>query len=178
MAQTWKRSRRGTGGFRNASALVEGNIRRAGEARGFATARLLTHWPEVVGAELAAISRPVKVGFAGHGLGATLTVQTSGAAAPILQMQLDRMRARINACYGYAAIARIRLVQSSATSHLATQTNEAPARDKVGPIARKRADDLAADVSDPDLRAALARLGANVMARAERRAAERAAATD
>ena len=85
-------------------------------------------------------------------------------------MQAERMRERINACYGYAAIARIRLVQTSAASlAAATQDESAPPAD-VPQETRDRAAGLAAGVSDPGLRAALARLGANVLARAERRA--------
>jgi len=166
---TTRQRRRGTGGFRSAGALVDGDLRRAGESRGFAVARLLTHWPEIVGPDLAAAGRPVKVSYAGRGSGATLTVLTTGARAPLLQMQAEHMRARINACYGYAAIARIRLVQTSPAALARAEAPPPPPGPT--PADAARAADLAASVRDPDLRAALSRLGANVLARSARRAA-------
>lgn len=100
-------------GFEAAGGLLRENVRKAGESRGFAVARLLTHWAEIAGPDLAPLCRPVKVGYADRGLGATLTVVASGAAAPLVQMQLERLRDKVNAIYGYAAIARIRLTQSA-----------------------------------------------------------------
>jgi protein-disulfide isomerase len=69
-------------------------------------ARLLTHWDEIVGPEMARIARPVKVGYGrGSGLGATLTLLARGADAPRLQAEAPKLIARVNAAYGYAAIA-------------------------------------------------------------------------
>ena len=48
-------------GFSSAGALLQGQIRRAGESRGFAVSRVLTHWAEIVGTDLAALARPVDV---------------------------------------------------------------------------------------------------------------------
>ena len=49
-------------GFEPAAGLVQDRIRKAGESRGFAVSRLLTHWAEIVGADTAACTRPVKMG--------------------------------------------------------------------------------------------------------------------
>ena len=92
---------RGRRGFQRASGLVESQIRNVGEGRGFAVARLLTHWEEIVGPDIARIARPVKVGYAQGGFGATLTLLSAGAHAPMLQAQLPQIRERVNACYGY-----------------------------------------------------------------------------
>ena len=48
-----KRRRRG---FEAAGTLVGTRIRKAGEQRGFALTRLLTQWPEIAGAEMAALA--------------------------------------------------------------------------------------------------------------------------
>ncbi len=69
-------------GFEAASRLVSDRIRAAGEARGFAVARLLTHWAEIAGEDLARVTRPVKIGYARDGFGATLTLLTTSAQAP------------------------------------------------------------------------------------------------
>ncbi len=61
-------------GFEPASGFLREPVRHAGESRGFAVARLLTHWPEVVGEDLARMTRPVRIGYSRDGLGATLTL--------------------------------------------------------------------------------------------------------
>ncbi|WP_375262428.1 DUF721 domain-containing protein [Palleronia sp.] len=142
-----------------AATLVERDIRRVGESRGFAVSRLLTHWEEVAGHEMAAICRPVDVSFSRGGMGATLTVLTTGAQAPMLQMQVETLRRKVNACYGYDAIRRIHITQTAPSGF----GPQAPARTEVAaqpvdPVARSEA----ASVTDPDLRAALERLGTNV----------------
>lgn len=164
------RARRGGAGFRRAGALVARPVRKAGESRGFAVARLLTHWEEIVGAETARIARPVEVSYARSGFGATLTLLTTGAHAPQLQMQEPRLRERINACYGYAAIQRIRVTQTAATGFAEGQVafGAAPRdadRPAPAPEATRAAAGLAGEVADPRLRAALERLGAQVLSR-------------
>lgn len=67
-------------GFEAAASLVANRVRSVGESRGFAVARLLTHWQEVVGPELAAHTRPVKISH-GKGFGATLVLLVPGARA-------------------------------------------------------------------------------------------------
>lgn len=155
-----------TRGFSRAVTLMQKNIRVATESRGFAQARVLTHWAEIVGEATAKIAHPVDVSYAKGGFGATLTVLTSGAQAPMLEMQKEQIREKVNAVYGYNAIARIRLTQTAprgfaegqlAFEH-APKTPRGPA-----PDAQSAARDLAAPVENDDLRLALAALGANVL---------------
>lgn len=152
-------------GFTRAGGLVQTQIRKASETRGFAETRLLTHWADIVGPDVAALCRPVKVGYGRGGLGATLTVLTRGAAAPMLQAQLPVIRERVNACYGYNAIARIHVTQTASTGFDDGQTPFStpapPVRDlpaELPPEAVRATD----DVTDPGLRAALAGLGARI----------------
>ncbi len=159
-ANTKKRAR----GFRRAAALVQAPVRKASETRGFAVARLLTHWPEIVGRDIAAIAKPVKVSY-GRGFGATLTLLTGGASAQILQMQVPRIIERVNACYGYAAIAKIRITQSAAEDLGAPIRSAPEAPPPPRPEVVERAAMRAAAVSDPDLRAALESLGQKVLSR-------------
>ena len=118
-----KGKRRFGKGFARAGGLVQPQIRKASESRGFAVSRLVTHWAEVVGDDIAALCRPVKVGYGRQGgLGATLTVLARGAAAPLVQAQLPRIRDRVNACYGYNAVARIAVTQTAAVGFGEAQT--------------------------------------------------------
>lgn len=161
-------------GFVQTGGILQQRIRTAGEKRGFAQTRLLTHWAELVGEEIAAISRPVRIGYARQGFGATLTLLTSGANAPVLQAQLPRIRERVNACYGYQAVSHIRLTQTSASGFEEARAEFTPR----GETDRKPGSDPAlaaaaarkvADVTSDELRAALAALGANVLSRGKNR---------
>lgn len=158
-------------GFEPAAGLVREPIRKAGESRGFTVARLLTHWPEVVGDEVAAQTRPVRVGYGKGGLGATLTILTTGPAAPLVQMQLERIRERVNACYGYNAISRVLVTQTAPTGFAEGQASFAPAPKATAPAPDpevvRRASAEVSTISDPDLRAALAMFGQNVLSRAK-----------
>src|SRR6056297_1894133 len=104
-----------TRGFSRAATLMQTKIRKASEDRGFAVTRLLTHWPEVVGQATAAIATPVNVSYGKGGMGATLTLLTTGAQAPMLEMQKEKLREKVNAVYGYNAISRVRITQTAPT---------------------------------------------------------------
>ena len=157
-------------GFALAGGLVQPQIRKASESRGFTVSRLVTHWAEVVGEDVARLCRPVKVAYGRTGMGATLTLLARGAAGPMLQAQLPAIRDRVNACYGYTAISQIRLTQTSATGFAEgavayapaprADTASAPSED-----AERAARAATEGVTDPDLRAALAGLGARILTR-------------
>lgn len=163
-----KRPHSTTRGFSRAVTLMQTRIRGATESRGFAQSRVLTHWAEIVGEATANIAHPVDVSYARGGMGATLTVLTSGAQAPMLEMQKEQLREKVNACYGYNAIARIRITQTAATGfaegRMAFDHGPKPERGPK-PEAQVAALDLAKPVQDDTLRAALAALGANVMSK-------------
>ncbi|WP_255509471.1 DUF721 domain-containing protein [Oceaniovalibus sp. ACAM 378] len=149
-------------------ALLNARIREAGEQRGFAVTRLLTHWPEIVGEDIASQCRPVNVNYARGGFGATLSLLTTGARAPMLEMQKDRIREKVNACYGYNAIARVRITQTAATGFAEGQADFSHRPAKSAPAApdpgvQKAAEQATAPVHDDTLRAALQALGENVL---------------
>ena len=158
-------------GFQRTGGLLQTQIRKVGEQRGFAVARLLTHWAEIVGEDVAQIARPVKVGYGKGAFGATLTVLTTGAQAPMLAMQKERIRERVNACYGYAAIQRVTITQTAPTGFAEGRVEFANAprqTPKPDPIAQAAAREAAAPVKDDALRRALEELGQNVISRTNR----------
>ena len=156
-------------GFEPAFSLMSGQLRAAGEARGFAVARLVTHWAEVVGEDLARVTRPVKVSYGREGgLGATLTLLVQGAHAPLIEMQKEKLRQKVNAVYGYNAISRIHLTQTAASGFAEGQaqfTAAPKAPPPPDPALVAQAAETASAVGDPGLRAALERLAQNVLSR-------------
>jgi hypothetical protein len=162
--------RRRQRGFESAAGLLRDRIRKASELRGFAASRVLTHWAEVAGRDIAALCRPVKVSYAQGGFGATLTVLASGAAAPLVQMQLPKLKERVNAAYGYAAIARIQITQTAAQGFAEPQArfdgpNIRPPSPQALARARAVVGTLTEGVADDGLRATLDRLATSVLSR-------------
>jgi len=156
-------------GFERAASLVSNRVRSAGETRGFAVSRLLTHWTDVAGPDIAAVCRPVDISY-GRSFGATLTLLTTGAEAPMLEMQKDRIIERVNACYGYAAIRKVRITQTAATGFAEGRATFDPApknRAAPRPVTQK-AVDATTGVDNDELREALARLGTNVIDKSKR----------
>ena len=159
-------------GFEPAFGLMKDPVRMAGETRGFAVTRLLTHWAEVAGAELSTKTRPVKVSYGRDGIGATLTLLVKSAEAPMVQMALPMLKDRVNAVYGYAAVAHIHLTQTAPTGFAEGQADFAPAPKagvrpdpKPDPATQARAQAVAEKVADPGLRTALELLAQNILTR-------------
>ena len=159
-------------GFEPAFGLMKDPLRQAGEQRGFAVTRLLTHWAEVAGPELALKTRPVKIGYGREGLGATLTLLVKATEAPVVQMQLPALKDRVNAVYGYAAVAHVHLTQTAATGFAEGQAEFAPApkpalkpAPQPDPALQSRAREQADGVADPGLRSALEQLAQNILTR-------------
>jgi hypothetical protein len=156
-------------GFEPAFGLMKDAVRVAGESRGFAVARLLTHWAEVAGEEMAQKTRPVKIGYGKGGMGATLTLLVKATEAPMVQMALPVLKERVNAVYGYAAISHIHLTQTAATGFAEGQAEFTPAPPKApsqpDPAVQAQALKAADGVADPGLRTALEQLAQNILTR-------------
>ena len=158
-------------GFEATATFVRDPIRAVGESRGFAVTRLLTHWAEVAGDDLAAVTRPVKVGYGRDGLGATLTILVRGAHAQMVEMQKEKLREKVNAIYGYAAISRVILTQTAPIGFAEGQAEFTPAPKApppLAPVVQAQAAETAAVIGDPGLRAALEALGQNILTRRKR----------
>ena len=119
---------------------------------------------------MARIARPVDISYGRQGIGATLTVLTTGPNAPMLEMQKDGIRSRVNACYGYRAISRIRITQTAPTGFAEGQARfgHAPgtadtASAAPDPALSREAASVAAKITNDDLRLALEALGTNVL---------------
>jgi hypothetical protein len=81
------------------------------EAHGFAAADLASHWPEIVGPELARLCRPEKIVWPRQGgkAGATLHVLAAAGRSLDVQYQTPYLLERINTFLGHGAIGKIKL---------------------------------------------------------------------
>jgi hypothetical protein len=116
------------------------------------------------------------VGYAREGFGATLTLLVAPAAAPVVQMQLPAIREKVNACYGYAAIARIALTQTApdgfaegASPFLRAPPAPPPRSPDPDPAAAARIAAATEGIADPRLRSALEALGRSILTRTTER---------
>ena len=169
MPQQQQDGKRSRGGFRRAADRARPVLEAVAGRHGFAQADVLLRWTEIAGEALAPTCRPIRVSYRGdRRLGATLVVQADSARAPEVEHLAPRIIERVNQFYGYRAVSRIRITQSGQRGSFA----EAPTP-FTGPSApatpteadTTRAAQLTEGIEDADLRAALTRLGAHVLAR-------------
>lgn len=125
------------------------------EKHGFASADLLSHWPEIVGAAHAALATPERITWPRNtgtetSPAGTLTLRAAPGRALELQYMVQSIMERINAYLGYGAIAKIRV---QASGPLASPPQPAP----VPPPETSVSARIEA-VEDPNLKQALARL--------------------
>ena len=152
------------GGFRAvgglAQALTAGLARKgSGAGRLASIVKLRGDWQAIVGPELARCTEPEALipGRGGKTGGKLLRLKVTGAAALEVQHMSGQIVERVNAYFGHRQIDDIRLMQGAIARPAGPKPIVKPAPEVV-----KRMDGKVADVQDPDLRAALARLGARI----------------
>ena len=129
--------------------------------QGFASAELVTRWREIVGAEIAVHSEPVKIQWPRPADGeerepGTLVLRVHGPAAIEIQHQGEVICERINRFLGWRAIARLAFRQAPLRRGTDRRTRA------IDSDAATKVSEQLSDVRDDDLKAALARLGAAV----------------
>ncbi len=129
--------------------------------QGFASTELVTRWPEIVGAEIAAHSEPEKVQWRrpfGDDMPepGTLVLRVEGPTALEIQHQAGVILECVNRFFGWYAVGDLRLRQAPLTRR--------PRAKPAAPDSEEQARIAAtlSDIADDNLRAALARLGAAV----------------
>jgi hypothetical protein len=129
--------------------------------QGFASTELVTRWPDIVGAEIAACSEPIKLNWPRQAAGedneaATLVLRVEGPAAIEIQHLTELICERVNRFLGWRAVGRLALRQAP----LRHRQNRAAAG--TDPAAAARIAAGLSDINDDELKQALARLGAAV----------------
>ena len=128
--QSYSQTRAGPGRIaaRSLGTFVPKLTQTAFEKFGFSTVALLTDWAQIVGPQLAATTRPDRIkwpksvgqeraglaatGERGARSGATLHLSVDPARALDIQYQAGLIIERINAYFGYRAVADLRIVQA------------------------------------------------------------------
>jgi hypothetical protein len=84
--------------------------------KGLGYGKLVTDWATIVGADLSEVTAPVKLAFPkGERTDATLTIEIVPARAIEVQHSMPQLIERVNAVFGYRAVARIKMVQRPPT---------------------------------------------------------------
>jgi hypothetical protein len=147
----------------------------AARARGFATTALLSEWPAIVGAELAQFTMPDKVVWPkhrdgaepdspakGHRVeGAILVLRVEGPRAIEVQHRSGPILERVNAYFGYRAVAEMRILQAP-VARKAARPAAPPA------LIDPEALPPSTEIEDQGLRGALLRLGSAARAKLTR----------
>ncbi|SLN33937.1 DUF721 domain-containing protein [Oceanibacterium hippocampi] len=150
------------GGARTLGRLVPEAARGAFRRRGFSESAVLLRWPEIAGPTIAGFARPERMSYPpGKGTGATLHLRVAIGRAPEVQHLAPLIVERINAFYGYGAVARLAIVQAPLPPQAPTKPGRRPT--PLDPAEEKRLAALLAGIADDGLRRALDRLGRSVI---------------
>jgi hypothetical protein len=134
------------------------------EKFGQGPAALEARWREIVGADIARRTEPVKLSKPRGGGPGTLEIRVAGAAAALIQHQAPEIVARVNLFLGEGAVNKLRIVQGPLRA-----ANPAPTPAQLRrrtPLDAAQEAELAASLADaPDgpLKAALLSLGRGVL---------------
>jgi hypothetical protein len=144
------------------SQLVGKAIEDAFARQGFASTGLVTHWREIVGAEVADHAEPMRMNWprrVNHDdpEPATLVLRVDGPVALEIQHLSGVIIERVNRFFGWRAVGRVQIRQAPLMRRETRKKHPGPDPEVVARIAAGMT-----DIANDDLRAALARLGAAV----------------
>jgi hypothetical protein len=144
-------------------SVLLGDVFSAAYAKqGFAARELVTRWADIAGPEVAAHSEPLKIQWPRPVEGqqqepATLVLRVEGPMALEIQHASDVILQRVNRFFGWSAVGRLALRQAPLSRRNQPKGSRAPDATSIAKV-----EETLSSVEDPDLRAALARLGASI----------------
>jgi hypothetical protein len=138
------------------SRLVDGMVAPSVRERGFVISRLVSNWRQIAG-DMAGWSRPTQLNLSRRG-GGTLKVAIASGYGPIALQMKQPIMDRVNATFGYRAVAEIVFVQTLVPQPDTPKHHPAPP-----PAALAKSiwelDARLEKIKSPEVRAALRRLG-------------------
>jgi hypothetical protein len=141
--------------------LVRSTLADTFARQGFASTELVTHWNDIVGADIAVYCEPLRLKWPRGGdvdapEPATLVLRVEGPVAVEIQHLSPVILERVNRFFGWRAVGRLALRQAPLARRPAPPVRPEPDPQAAAQIAGTL------DVADEDLRNALARLGAAI----------------
>lgn len=126
---------------------------------GFVQSSIVSRWGEIVGERYAKVSSPESIKFpTGKKAGGALTLLVDGAHAPLIQHLTPMIIDRVNRFFGYSAVSRVVFRQGRPAP-----AAPRPERPKLRPVPKELGEGLR-EIADPELRACLESLGAQIAA--------------
>ncbi len=150
-------------------AFVGDLVRPALAARGLGEASLVTHWEEIVGAQIAAFARPIQLQWPPRGAKpdpdepaapATLVLRIDGAFALEVQHASATIVARVNAHLGWRCVEKVAFRQGPLEPLEAGAEARGTRRARNRSPARRNG---ATGIEDEALRESLTKLGARII---------------
>ena len=134
--------------------------------RGFVAIDILTKWPEIAGEEIACFSWPECIDFKrGEKNNGTLFLNVvSGACALELQHREKFILDKVNTYFGYAAVSRLKIIQTSnidKTKKTDLSVSK-PKKTLVTPAEENYIKNLSEEVDSPRLKELLLRIGKDI----------------
>lgn len=163
-AEDTEAKRRRGGGFRSAGEQAAKILSPALKKRGFAHVEILQRWPEIAGTALAANSRPERLWWPRteeQADGAVLHLLVASGWAIEVQHLEPTIIERVNRFFGWRAVTRLKLRQGPVK---APRAKRIPKQRVLTAEEQSELDQTLAKVTDPALKARLARLGAAIFA--------------
>ncbi|MEX0504025.1 DUF721 domain-containing protein [Alphaproteobacteria bacterium LSUCC0719] len=138
------------------SRLVDGMVAPSVRERGFVISRLVSNWRQIAG-DMASWSRPTQLNLSRRG-GGTLKVAIASGYGPIALQMKQPIMDRVNATFGYRAVAEVVFVQTLVPQPETPKHHPAP---PPAPLAESiwELDARLEKIKSPEVRAALRRLG-------------------
>ncbi|MDH7784845.1 hypothetical protein QBD01_000845 [Ochrobactrum sp. 19YEA23] len=154
-------------GFRPLADMTSGLMDPMLQKRAGINLSLLQSWEDIVGPAIGATSRPLRILWPRRlheddpFKPATLIIACEGFAALQIQHETGEIISRVNGFLGFSAIGRIRIEQKPPAIPAKRRVKRlAP----LAPSEERRIDKATDGIEDDALRAALARLGKNILA--------------
>lgn len=139
-----------------------------------ALGRIVTHWPDIIGADMAARAQPMKIHYrkapadkeAKEGKEtkkakstATLEIGATSADCAVLQMQKGVILERINQVFGDAWVTDLKFIHVAPDKKAPRKPRKQPLNDEE----QKYLAEMLEEVADPDIKQRLDRLGKAIL---------------
>lgn len=127
--------------------------------------RLVTHWTEIVGADLADRAQPVKIHYrkvpGSKRPEASLDIAAATVDATLLHYRKDLILERINQIFGERLVVSLRFVPVAANE--APRTRRRILKRPVNPTDRQNLSNMLDNIDDPALKERLEQLGTSIL---------------